>query len=162
MPNRTNRTEPNGIGIGFGTEPNGIDSESDREPIPLGSVRFAPPTTRKTKGGDSSPPFLVADGRIYFFFLVAFFGEAFLAFFICDPPFNWVICRRLPSAHEKSGRVIGPPPLSVQGAYFFFFAPPFLAAPFFLAGILEIPPFGPSMDRGQPLSRSRVTRAFAY
>lgn len=29
-----------------------------------------------------SPPFFVADGPIYFFFLVAFFGEAFFAFFM--------------------------------------------------------------------------------
>jgi hypothetical protein len=33
------------------------------------------------KGGDLSPPLLVADGPLDYFFLVAFFGEAFFAFF---------------------------------------------------------------------------------
>ena len=92
----------------------------------------------------------MADGPIYFF-LVAFFGEAFFAFFIwSDPPSHWVICRRLPSAHEKIGEGDRSTPPFGQGAYFFFFAPPFFAAPFFLAGILEIPPFGPGMDRSRP------------
>jgi hypothetical protein len=47
------------------------------------------------------------------------------------------------------GRVIGPPPLTEPWGYFFFLVA-FLAA-FFLAGIVEIPPFGPDMDAGQPL-----------
>ena len=47
------------------------------------------------------------------------------------------------------GRVIGPPPLTEPWGAYFFFLVAFLAA-FFLAGIVEIPPFGPEMD-GQPL-----------
>ena len=52
-----------------------------------------------------------------------------------------------PSAHEK-GEVIDSTPPFPRGAYFFFFVA-FLAA-FFFAGIRQIPPFGPGMDRSLP------------
>jgi hypothetical protein len=78
-----------------------------------------------------------------YFFLAIFFGAAFFfAGIAFDPPSQTSesLPARMPSAHEKRGRVIGPPPL-FRGAYFFFAA--FFFAAFFLAGILEIPPFGP-------------------
>ena len=53
-----------------------------------------------------------------------------------------------PSAHEKNGEGDRSTPPFPRGAYFFFFVA-FLAA-FFLAGILQIPPFGPGMDGVSP------------
>ena len=90
-----------------------------------------------------SHPLNVADGWPYFF-LAFFFGAAFFAFFIGFlPPLDFLEVsaggwRR--QLTKRTGGETSTPPFP-RGAYFFFLAA-FLAA-FFLAGILEIPPFGP-------------------
>ena len=55
--------------------------------------------------------------------------------------------RRVAARTKKGGGDRSTPPFP-RGAYFFFFVA-FLAA-FFFAGIRQIPPFGPWMDRSRP------------
>ena len=57
--------------------------------------------------------------------------------------------------------MIGPPPLTEPWGAYFFFLVAFLAA-FFLAGIVEIPPFGPGMDAVSPSPTSRVMKGLTY
>jgi hypothetical protein len=88
----------------------------------------------------------VATAAYFFFFFAAFF----FAGISLIPPLNVQESSagdRSPSAHENWESDRSALPLLRQPCYFFFF--PFLAA-FFFAGILQIPPFGPGMDKSGP------------
>ena len=120
-------------------------------------------------GATQRPPAQRRPGGYFFFaFLVAFLGAAFFAFFIgmglWIPPLivrSDLPAGALPSAHEKMGRVIGPPPLFPVGALTSSSSSPSWQPSSWPASF-EIPPFGPGMDEVSPSSTCRVTRGLTY